>query len=80
LYAATPPLSRSRRWPAHAGRICRKFKSPHCAHRVKRTTSANVIHRHYKALVKKAEAKEFWEITPATVKSKIATLPDEAAA
>jgi len=42
--------------------------------------SPNVIHRHYKALVKETEAKEFWEITPATVKSKIAKLPDQAAA
>jgi len=32
------------------------------------------------ALVKEAEAKEFWSIPPATVKSKIAKLPDQAAA
>ena len=42
--------------------------------------SPNVIHRHYKALVKEADAKEFWEITPATVKSQIAKLPTQAAA
>ena len=29
--------------------------------------SPNVIHRHYKALVKEADAKEFWEITPDNV-------------
>jgi hypothetical protein len=29
--------------------------------------SPNVIHRHYKALVKEADAKEFWEITPNNV-------------
>ena len=32
------------------------------------------------SLVKETEAKEFWEITPATVKSKIATLTTKAAA
>jgi site-specific recombinase XerD len=42
--------------------------------------SPNVIHRHYKALVKETEAKEFWEITPQNVKSPIANLPDQAAA
>jgi len=30
--------------------------------------------------VKETEAKEFWEITPATVKSKITKLADHAAA
>src|ERR1019366_8177807 len=29
--------------------------------------SPNVIHRHYKALFKEADAKEFWEITPDNV-------------
>jgi hypothetical protein len=29
--------------------------------------------------VKEAEAKEFWEITPASVKSKIANYPGQAA-
>ena len=29
----------------------------------------NFIHRHYKGLVKETDATEFWEITPATVKS-----------
>jgi hypothetical protein len=42
--------------------------------------SPNVIHRHYKALVKEADAKEFWEITPANVKSQIAEFPAQAAA
>ncbi|MHB8523136.1 MAG: tyrosine-type recombinase/integrase [Limisphaerales bacterium] len=42
--------------------------------------SPNVIHRHYKALVKEADAKEFWQITPKTVKSQITKLPDQAAA
>jgi hypothetical protein len=42
--------------------------------------SPNVIHRHYKALVKEAEAKKFWGITPATVKSKIANFQGKAAA
>ncbi len=37
--------------------------------------SPNVIHRHYKGLVKEADATEFWSITPATVKSEIVTLP-----
>jgi integrase len=42
--------------------------------------SPNVIHRHYKALVKETEAKEFWEISPTNVKSKIANYPGQAAA
>ncbi|MGZ4987664.1 MAG: tyrosine-type recombinase/integrase, partial [Limisphaerales bacterium] len=37
--------------------------------------SPNVIHRHYKGLVKEADAKEFWGTTPANVKSEIAKLP-----
>lgn len=37
--------------------------------------SPNVIHRHYKGLVKEADAKEFWSLTPKTVKSTIAKLP-----
>jgi integrase len=41
--------------------------------------SPNIIHRHYKALVKEAEAEEFWEITPATVKAKITKLSDRQA-
>ncbi len=42
--------------------------------------SPNVIHRHYKALLKAVDAKEFWTITPATVKRKIAKFPGQAAA
>jgi hypothetical protein len=41
--------------------------------------SPNVIHRHYKALVKKADAKEFWEITPDNV-AQIIPMPTTAAA
>ena len=42
--------------------------------------SPNVIHRHYKGLVKEADAAEFWTITPETVKGAIVPLPTEAAA
>lgn len=41
--------------------------------------SPNVIHRHYKALVKEADAKEFWEITPDNVGT-IIPMPAQAAA
>jgi integrase len=41
--------------------------------------SPNVIHRHYKALVKEADAKEFWAITPDNV-GKIISIPTQAAA
>jgi integrase len=41
--------------------------------------SPNVIHRHYKALVKEADAKEFWEITPDNV-AQIIPMPAPAAA
>jgi site-specific recombinase XerD len=33
--------------------------------------SPNIIHRHYKGLVKEADATEFWNITPETVKGEI---------
>jgi integrase len=33
--------------------------------------SPNVIHRHYKGLVKEADAKEFWKLTPATVQAEV---------
>jgi len=42
--------------------------------------SPNVIHRHYKGLVKEADANEYWNILPATVKSAIEKLPAQAAA
>ena len=42
--------------------------------------SPNVIHRHYKGLVKEADATEFWKLTPATVKSEVVTFPGEKAA
>ena len=42
--------------------------------------SPNVIHRHYKALVKEAEAKEFWGITPQNVKTPVAKFPKQEAA
>lgn len=42
--------------------------------------SPNVIHRHYKGLVKEADATEFWKLTPATVKSEVVTFPHEKAA
>ena len=42
--------------------------------------SPNVIHRHYKGLVKEADATEFWSITPETVKGQIVALPVQAAA
>ena len=42
--------------------------------------SLNVIHRHYKGLVKEADATEFWTITPQTVKAAIAKLRAEPAA
>ena len=41
--------------------------------------SPNVIHRRYKALVKEADAKEFWEITPENV-AQIIPFPATAAA
>jgi hypothetical protein len=41
--------------------------------------SPNVIHRHYKALVKEADAKEFWEITPDNV-AQIIPMPTTATA
>ena len=41
--------------------------------------SPNVIHLHYKGLVKEADATEFWAITPETVKSLIAPPPIRAA-
>ncbi len=37
--------------------------------------SPNVIHSHYKGLVKETDATEFWSITPANVKSDVAKLP-----
>ena len=42
--------------------------------------SPNVIHRHYKGLVKEADATEFWSITPEAVKTGIVTFPAQAAA
>lgn len=42
--------------------------------------SPNVIHRHYKGLVKEAYATEYWSLTPATVKSEVVTFPAQAAA
>jgi len=42
--------------------------------------SPNVIHRHYKGLVKDADATEFWSLTPAAVKSEIVTFPTANAA
>jgi hypothetical protein len=42
--------------------------------------SPNVIHHHYKGLVKEADATEFWTITPETVKSEVAKFPAKAAA
>ena len=42
--------------------------------------SPNVIHRHYKALLKEADAKEFWEITPGNVGEIIPTPTSAAAA
>jgi len=42
--------------------------------------SPNVIHRHYKGLVKDADATEFWNLTPAAVKSEIVTFPATVAA
>ena len=42
--------------------------------------SPNVIHRHYKGLVKEAHANEFWTIRPKTVKSEIEKLPVKDAA
>jgi hypothetical protein len=41
--------------------------------------SPNVVHRHYEALVKETDAKEFWEITPDKV-AQIIPMPDPAAA
>ena len=42
--------------------------------------SPNVIQRHYKALVKEAEAREFWEIKPQNVEGEIVSHPAHAAA
>ena len=42
--------------------------------------SPNILHKHYKGLVKEADAKEFWAITPKTVKSPITKLPTTAKA
>jgi integrase len=36
--------------------------------------SPNVIHRHYKGLVKESEATEFWNLTPPRIKSEVVTL------
>ena len=36
--------------------------------------SPNILHKHYRGLVKEADAKEFWAITPKTVKGPIAKL------
>ena len=41
--------------------------------------SPNVIHKSYKGLVKEADANEYWNILPKTVKSKIVKLPAQAA-
>jgi integrase len=42
--------------------------------------SPNVIHRHYKGLVKEADATEFWNLTPTAVKSEIVKFPTANAA
>jgi hypothetical protein len=42
--------------------------------------SPNVIHNHYKGLVREADATEFWAITPGNAKNEIAALPTQAAA
>jgi len=42
--------------------------------------SPNVIHRHYKGLVKEADATEFWSLAPATVKSEVVKFTGEKAA
>jgi integrase len=42
--------------------------------------SPNVIHQHYKGLVKEADATAFWNLTPATVKGEIVKFPGQAAA
>ena len=42
--------------------------------------SPNVIHRHYKGVVKEADAAEFWSITPETAKGEIVQFPAQAAA
>lgn len=42
--------------------------------------SPNVIHRHYKGLVKEADATEFSTITPETVKGEVVNFPAKAAA
>ena len=42
--------------------------------------SPNVIHCHYKGLVKEADATEFWNHTTATAKSEIVKFPNEKAA
>jgi integrase len=41
--------------------------------------SPNIIHRHYKALVKEADAKEYWEISPTSV-GEVISIPAPAAA
>jgi hypothetical protein len=42
--------------------------------------SPNVIHRHYKVLMKEADTTAFWNLTPSTVRSEIVKLPAKAAA
>jgi len=42
--------------------------------------SPNIIHRHYKGLVKDADATEFWDLTPASVKSEVVKFPSLKAA
>src|SRR5713226_3552722 len=42
--------------------------------------SPNVIHRRYKGLVKEADANEYWNMLPSTVKSKILKFLPQAAA
>jgi hypothetical protein len=70
LFAGLRPAELSRlTWNKHEGETASSAGN-----------SPNVIHRHYKALVKEADAREFWAIAPETVKSKIAKFPSQAAA
>jgi integrase len=42
--------------------------------------SPNIIHRHYKGLVKEADAMDFWNLTPTAVRAEIAKIPAIASA
>jgi hypothetical protein len=42
--------------------------------------SPNIIHKHYKGLVKEADATEFWSLVPNSLKDKTLEFPTQVAA